>query len=214
MTIRSMATASLHPTTDRRRSFLVCQSYEGYFPASEYASYDAFLNADGEPVKSEPRTRVVILRRGANGPQKESIRSFVLKIYHYPLLPRIRTGLRISKAEQEFNSLHYLNRQGVPAAEPVAFGVERTRLGFVRSCFVITGFVEGAVNLSRWRSESSQQQPPNSGRNHFLLRQLGTMFRRLHDVRFFLFTGKTKNILVRRELTRSPEVFFCRHSVR
>ena len=203
-----MATESLHPTTDRRRRFLVCQSYEDYFPATEYASYDAFLNADGEPVKSEPRTRVVILRRVVKGPQEESIRSFVLKIYHYPLLPRIRTGLRISKAEQEFNSLRYLNRQGVPAAEPVAFGVERTRLGFVRSCFVITGFVEGAVNLSRWRSESSQQQPPNTDENHFLLRQLGTMFRRLHDVRFFLFTAKTKNILIRGESTGSPEVIF------
>jgi hypothetical protein len=34
------------------------------------------------------------------------------------------------------------------------------------------------------------------------------MFRRLHDVRFFLFTAKTKNILIRRESTRSPEVIF------
>jgi hypothetical protein len=32
------------------------------------------------------------------------------------LLPRIRTGLRISKAEQEFSSLRYINQQGVPAA--------------------------------------------------------------------------------------------------
>jgi hypothetical protein len=114
-------------------------------------------------------------------------------------------SLRPSKSSTD---LRYLNQQGVPAAEPVAFGVERTRLGFVRSCFVITGFVEGAVNLSRWRSESSQQQPPNTEQNHFLLRQLGTMFRRLHDVRFFLFTAKTKNVLIRGESTRSPEIFF------
>jgi hypothetical protein len=203
-----MATESLYPTTDRRRRFLVCQSYADYFPAIEYSSYDAFLNADGEPVKSEPRTRVVILRRVANRPQKESIRSFVLKIYHYPLLPRIRTGLRISKAEQEFNSLRYLNRQGVPAAQPVAFGVERTRLGFVRSCFVITGFVEGDVNLSRWRSESSQPQSPHTGQHRVLLKQLGIMFRRLHEARFFLFTAKTKNILIRGESTPSPEIIF------
>jgi Lipopolysaccharide kinase (Kdo/WaaP) family len=208
LTIRSMATASLHPITDRRRRFLVCPSYEDYFPATEYGSYDAFLSADGEPVKSERRTRVVVLRRRTNARQEESIRSFVLKIYHYPLLPRIRTGLRISKAEQEFNSLRYLNQQGVPAAEPVAFGVEQTRLGFVRSCFVITGLIEGAVNLSRWRSESARQQLPNAGRNHFLLEQLGRMFRRLHEVRFFLLTAKTKNILIRAESTRSPEIFF------
>jgi hypothetical protein len=68
--------------------------------------------------------------------------------------------------------------------------------------------IEGAVNLSRWRSESSRQHPPNTDENHFLLRQLGTMFRRLHDVRFFLFTAKTKNILIRSESARSPEIFF------
>src|SRR5262245_23475318 len=166
MTIQSMATASLHSTTDCRRPFFGCPSYEDYFPAIEYASYDAFLNAEGEPVKSEPRTRVVILNRRANRPQEETQGSFVLKIYHYPLLPRIRTGLRISKAEQEFHSLYYLNQQGLPAAEPVAFGVERTYLGFVRSCFVITGIVEGAINLSRWRSECARQQPPNTEQNH------------------------------------------------
>jgi len=192
----------------RRRRFFVCQSYRDYFPASEYASYDAYLNAEGEPVKSEPRTRVVILQRRANKQQEETQRSFVLKIYRYPFLPRIRTGLRISKAEQEFHSLYYLNQQGVRAAKPVAFGVERTRLGFVRSCFVITRFVEGAVNLSQWRSESNQQHLRNTGRNHFLLKQLGTMFRRIHDVRFFLFTAKTKNILIRGESTHSPEIFF------
>src|SRR5262245_34346067 len=108
LTIQSMATESLHPVTDRRRRFLVCRSYRDYFPATEYASYDAFLNADGNPVKSEPRTRVVILKRRANRSQAEALSSFVLKIYRYPLLPRIRTGLRISKAEQEFHSLCYL----------------------------------------------------------------------------------------------------------
>ena len=203
---QSTVTASLHSTTDRRRSFFVCPFYEGYFPAIEYPDYHSFLNADGEPVKAERRTRIVILRKRVSGAAQEAACSFVLKIYHYPLLPRIRTGLRISKAEQEFNSLRYLNEQEVPAAEAVAFGVERTRLGFVRSCFIITRFVEGAVNLSRWRFEQMQPQPPK--RDHFLLKQLGALFRRLHEVRFFLFTTKTKNILVRRGSSRSPEIFF------
>ena len=119
---------------------MVCPSYQDYFPADEYSGYDAFLNVDGEAIKTERRTRVVKLRRVVNGQQEASSRSFVLKVYRYPLLPRIRTGLHCSKAEQEFNSLGYLNRLGVPAAEPVAFGAERTRLGFVRSCFIITAF--------------------------------------------------------------------------
>ena len=67
LTIQSMPTESRHLTTDRGRRFLVRRSYEDYFPATEYAGYDAFLNADGEPVKSEPRTRVVILRRLVGG---------------------------------------------------------------------------------------------------------------------------------------------------
>jgi hypothetical protein len=103
-----MPTESLHPVTDRRRRFLVRRSYEDYFPATEYASYDAFLNTDGNPVKSEPRTRVVRLRRRVNGPQEAATRWSVLKTCHYPLRPRIRTGLRISKGEQVFNSLRYL----------------------------------------------------------------------------------------------------------
>ena len=86
LTIRSMTTESLHPITDRRRRFLVCRSNENYFPATEYASFDAFLNAHGSPVKSEPRTRIVRLRRQVNGPREKAIRSFVLKTYHYPLL--------------------------------------------------------------------------------------------------------------------------------
>ena len=207
MTIQSTATASLNSTAERRRRFSVSPSYECYFPASECPTYDAFLNADGELVKSEPRTRIVILRRLASRSQEEAMRSFVLKIYRYPLLPRVRTGLRISKAEQEFNSLRYLNQRGVPAAEAVAFGVERTPLGFVRSCFVITSFVEGAVNLSRWRSESSLART-RAHQSHLLLKQLGAIFRRLHEIRFFLFTTKTKNLLIRGESTRAPEIFF------
>lgn len=34
------------------------------------------------------------------------------------------------------------------------------------------------------------------------------MFRRLHETRFFLFTTKTKNLLIRGESTRRPEIFF------
>src|SRR5215475_8656853 len=109
MAIQSMAAESLQSTTDRWRRFFVCQSYADYFPATKYVSYDAFLNADGNPVKSEPRTRVVILQRRAHRSQAEELSSFVLKIYRYPLLPRIRTGFRMSKAEQEFHSLCYLN---------------------------------------------------------------------------------------------------------
>ncbi len=208
MTIESTAKGSVHSSADLRRRLLIRHAYAASFPAAEYNSYEAFLNVHGESIKSESRTRVVILRRRPSAAPEKTIDSFVLKIYRYPLLPRIRTGFRISKAEQEFNSLSYLNQQGVPAAEPVAFGVERTRLGLVRSCFLITGLVEGAVNLSQRRSESAQQARRELARDQLIFRRLGTMLRRLHELRFFLFTAKTKNLLVRDGPAASPEIFF------
>ena len=191
-----------------RQRVFIAEAYEGHFPNADYPDYDAFLAAQGESIKSEPRTRVALLRRRKNASPEPTTHSFVLKIYRYPLLPRIRTGFRISKAEQEFNSLRYVNEQGVAAAEPVAFGVERTRLGFVRSCFVITSFVEGAVNLSRWRSANAQNKLPAEEMNHALLRQVGAMFHRLHKIRFFLFTAKTKNLLLRENGSTAPEILF------
>jgi tRNA A-37 threonylcarbamoyl transferase component Bud32 len=41
-----------------------------------------------------------------------------------------------------------------------------------------------------------------------LFTQLGRMFRRLHQARFFLFTANSKNILIRNYRTRGDEVFF------
>jgi tRNA A-37 threonylcarbamoyl transferase component Bud32 len=38
--------------------------------------------------------------------------------------------------------------------------------------------------------------------------QLGRMFRRLHEARFFLFTAKSKNILLRRDVHQADEIFF------
>jgi len=209
MIFQSTAMRSVPLNADRRPCFVISKPYECYFPPAEYADYDAFLNANGEPVKSERRTRVVLLRREEHPPREKTMRLFVLKIYRYPLLPRIRTGLRMSKAEQEFNSLRFINRQGVPAAEPVAFGVQRTQLGFVRSCFIITSFLEGTVNLSQWRFDSAALDKDRRAElTHFLLRQIGAMFRRLHDIRFFLFTAKTKNLLIREQSGTPPEIFF------
>jgi hypothetical protein len=201
-----MTTRSKTPGSSDR--VFVRKTYESYFSSAEHANYDAFLNQDGESLKSEPRTRIVLLRREANAAAGQPGRSFVIKIYHYPLLPRIRTGLRISKAEQEFNSLCYMNELGVSAAEPVGYGVERTRLGFVRSCFVITAFEEGTVSLLQWNFENATQKRRDLSQNHDILRQIGKMFQRLHQARFFLFTAKTKNLLVREGAMAFPEIFF------
>lgn len=149
---------------------------------------------------------MVVLQRRMNGSQDESEHAFVLKIYYYPFFPSIRTGFQRSKAEREFRSLRYLKQEGLPAADPVAFGSARTRLGLVQSCFVITDFVEGTVSLAQWRTECTAL--PGRDNRHAILKQVGAMFRQVHEKRFFLFATKPKNVLIRRAESGSPELFF------
>lgn len=182
-------------------------AFQHYFPVGEFGAYDAFLNVEGERVKSERRTRVVTFQRRPQGPQDAAQRAFVLKIYHYPFLPSIRTGFQRSKAEREYLGLNYLKQQGLAAAEPVAFGSARTWLGLVQSCFVITDFVEETINLSQWRAESAALPDSHRTQDALILQQIGSLFRRLHQKRFFLFASKPKNILIRRAATSSPELF-------
>lgn len=191
-----------------RRRFLVCAKYNSYFPKEEYGQYELFLNATGDVVKAEARTRIVVLKRRPSRSQDAATQSFVLKIYRYPLLPRIRTAFRISKAEREFANLRYINQQGLLAAEPVAFGVERTGLGLVRSCFLITSRVEGVVDLRQWKSHDIKQSGADTTQGHDILKRIGRTFHRLHEARFFLLTAKTKNLLIRRGSTAPAEIFF------
>jgi hypothetical protein len=107
------------------------------------------------------------------------------------------------QADQEFHNLLHTARLGVRAAEPVAFGTKRTLLGFVRSCFIITSFIEGASTLAQWSRKANHLAEQRCA----ISRALGQRFRMLHQARFFLFTAKSKNILVR-ENTNFPEIFF------
>lgn len=182
-------------------------AYERYFPKIEFGGYDAFLNAKGKSVKSERRTNVVVVQRRRNDSQEESEHAFVLKIYYYPFFPSIRTGFQRSKAEREFRSLRYLKQEGLPAADPVAFGSARTRFGLVQSCFVITDFVEGTISLAQWRTECSVLPGPDNSLSISIIKQVGAMFRQVHEKRFFLFATKPKNVLIRRAESGSPELF-------
>ena len=65
-----MATEPLHPSTDRRRHFLVCRSYRDYFPATEYASYDAFLNATVNRANRKAEPELFYWRGGQTGSRK------------------------------------------------------------------------------------------------------------------------------------------------
>lgn len=178
--------------------------YSEFFPRAEFGGYGAFVAASGKVLKSERRTRVVILRRHAGAEPLRQERRFVCKEYRYPWLPRIRTWLRISKAEHEFNSLGQVAALGLACAEPVACGAQRTVLGFVRSCFVVTGFVEDSVTLKDWAGRERFRSLPEE--RAYICRRLGRILRRLHQARLFLFTAKPKNILLRRDRGREQLV--------
>ncbi len=195
--VTQMSDVSTGRTKWRRRRYQIAEAFADYFPSTEFPDYGAFLTAGGDAMKRERRTRVAIIRRGRRGAPADGISSFVLKVYRYPFIQGIRTGFQISKAQREFDSLRYLNRIGVGAAQAVGYGAERTSLGFVRSCFIITRFVDDSIDLSQWYAEAIRQEEVAGKKIDELFTQLGRMFRRLHQENFFLFTAKPKNILVR-----------------
>ena len=175
--------------------FVVKEPFLEFFPRGEFNTYDAFVTATGECLKSEPRTHVVRLER--RRPDTEKPERFVVKEYYYPWLPRIRTWLRHSKAEHEFRSLIEVAKLGLLAAEPVAFGTRRTLLGHVRSCFIITRYVENSLTLEQWTEEGRQLGMRQAELDRSICRALGQIFRTLHLAHFFLFTAKPRNILLR-----------------
>jgi hypothetical protein len=175
--------------------FHVSETFIGYFPANEFANYDDFIKLAGETIKQSARTHVVLTRRNAVDGADMTSCAFIIKCHRYPFLPRLRTGFRISKAENEFNNLHQLRQLGVNAVEPVAYGAERTRLGFVRSCFVITRYLEETITLADWHWANHDKE--ESMQKAARLIRLGAIFNRLHSARFFLFTAKPRNILLR-----------------
>ncbi|HEU4772721.1 MAG TPA: lipopolysaccharide kinase InaA family protein [Candidatus Udaeobacter sp.] len=203
----SNAAHSFGWTKSPRCHYRIAEPFAGYFPVAEFPHYGAFLAALGNSVKRERRTLVTVVHRPRQGAPAGEVSSFVLKVYKYPFFPRIRTGFQISKAEREFNGLRYLNEIGVGAAQAVGYGVERNSLGFVRSCFIITRFVDDSINLSQWYTELDRQEKLDGKSVDKVFTQLGRVFRRLHQAHFFLFTAKSKNILIRKDLDRADEIF-------
>jgi hypothetical protein len=184
----------------------IVEAFANYFPVVEFPDYSAFLLTIGNTLKREQRTVVTTIQRALQGSSSDDISSFVLKVYTYPFWPRIRTGLQISKAEREFRNLRHLNRLGIGAADAVGYGVDRDSLGLVRSCFVITRFVDNSMNLSQWSTEMELNNKLDLERTEQIFTELGRIFRCLHQARFFLFTPKSKNILVREGPNRTDQL--------
>jgi hypothetical protein len=202
----SSAPPSYKSTRPAHSRYRIAAEYADYFPAVDFPDYGAFLAVLGSAVKRERRTLVTIVQRSREGFPVDEVSSFVLKVYKYPALPRLRTALQISKAEREFNGLRYLNEIGIGAAQAVGYGVQRDAFGFVRSCFVITRFIDDSINLAKWYTEVNDQDELDGKRVDAVFTELGRILRRLHRAHFFLFTAKSKNILISKH--HAPDQLF------
>ena len=187
---------------------LVRADFLADFPADRFATYEQFIAARGEVIKTERRSRVTLLRGTGAGSPADPPRVFVLKEYRYTGARSIRTLFRTSRGEREMENLLHLHAVGVPAVEPVACGVTRDPLGMVRSTFVITRHLEGCLDLRGWQSAQGLAPAFFQKRRDLVLREVGRLLRRIHESGFFLFTPKASNILIRPGDDMPPEIVF------
>jgi hypothetical protein len=175
--------------------FYVNGPFVRYFPPQEFFRYDDFVKMSGKIIKQESGTRVVLVHRRVTDGLESSACGFIIKSHRYPFLRRLRTGFRISKTENEFKSLRRLKQLGVDAVEPVAFGAERTLFRLVRSCFIITRYFDETTTLAdwHWANHDKEELAQKAAR----LKRLGALFLRVHGARFFLFSLKPSNVLLR-----------------
>ncbi|RJP70596.1 MAG: hypothetical protein C4532_09045 [Candidatus Abyssobacteria bacterium SURF_17] len=143
-----------------------------------------------------------------DGYEGRTAMSFVFKVYHYSLIAGISTVRQMSKAEQEFRGLHQCQNLGVPAAQPVGFGTLSGRCGMHRSCFVMTRFVENAIDFRNWLNEKDKWRITGRQSKATIMEQLGVHLRRLHEERFFLMRPSPKNILICDAGTTQPKPMF------
>ena len=188
--------ADLTRRSDRRWSVQLDAAHDQAFPPDLYPDYASFVNAPGTLMKDEPRTIIRLLRHEEADAEAHRP-SFVLKHYKYPVMSQFRTWYLRSKAHREFDTLKYCMASGLPVVVPVACGVERTRAGSVKSCFIVTRYVEGFTCLRDWLRERPSLSLDQQRALTALLADVGGQIRRLHAARFFLGRLMAKNILVR-----------------
>lgn len=160
-----------------------------------YTTYSDFVGLPGTILKDEPRTKILCIQDWPGTGNDEPV-ELVLKLYRYSHLARVRTICAHSKAQREFEGLHFCRELGVPAVEPVVWGVERTAAGMVRSCFLITRYARGAVTLRDWLKAKHYSQPEGRRLLAPVMAEIGECFRRMHGAGFFHFRPSAKDFLV------------------
>ena len=169
--------------------------------------YHSLLSHDGQALKEESRTRILLLRssqkRGGERPHP-----YVVKVYRYMHVYSLRTWWRIPKAEREYRNLRRFMTLGIPAVEPMGFGVEKGWGGMTRSCLLITRLVEDATDLRTWLYHNQGRKNESDKVVRKVVRKLGYYLHQLHEMRFFILNPNVRNILISSVDTGDPDVCF------
>jgi tRNA A-37 threonylcarbamoyl transferase component Bud32 len=160
-----------------------------------YTTYSDFVGLPGTILKDERRTKISCIHDWP-GPGDSQPVEVVMKLYRYSHWARVRTMCAHSKAQREFDGLHFCRELGVPAVEPVAWGEEHAPAGMVRSCFVITRYLRGSVTLRDWLRTGHYSEPGGKRLLAQVMSEMGESFRRMHGAGFFHFRPATKDFLV------------------
>jgi hypothetical protein len=171
------------------------------------AYYHSLLSHDGKVLKEESRTRILLLRSSNKRKHGES-HPYVLKVYRYMHVYSLRASWRIPKAEREYWNLRRFMTLGIPAVEPMGFGVEKGRAGMTRSCFLITRLVEDATDLRTWVYYNQERKNELDKVVHKAVKKLGYYLHQLHEMRFFVLNPNVRNILISSVDTGDPDVHF------
>jgi len=130
--------------------------------------------------------------------------SVFVKRYHYPSWKHRLKGmfrgtfLFRSRARSEFDALHAMRSRGIQAVRPVAYG-ERRVLRFLRSCFLITEAVPGAMSLASFarRCAEGGGSAIEPAARREIITCLARQIRHMHEQGFVHGRLYARNILVR-----------------
>lgn len=158
-----------------------------------FQSVGSCLHLDGETVSADSISRIVRVSAGS--------RYYYVK--RYQARGRgLRRYLGRSRLRAEWDSLHWFRANGIPTAQPVAFGEGRNKGGY-RGVIVVRER-EGTSDLMRL-SVNNPALFSNRRWRHRVIRRLGKMVHRMHARGFVHRDLKWRNILV--EATPDPGVY-------
>jgi tRNA A-37 threonylcarbamoyl transferase component Bud32 len=194
---------------------LIAPPFRGRLAAAGLNRVGAVLDCFGDRLAAWSRTTDSIWCRL---PDRQG--AIYVKRYHYPRWRhRLRGALRgtffrASRARSEYRALAAMRSLGIQAVRPVAYG-ERRVLHFVRSCFLITEAVPGAMSLTAFIKTFCEHPDARRVRQARLdiLTALARQVRHMHEAGFVHRDLFWRNVLIRPVPDERFEFYFIDASV-